>query len=356
MKALFDCTIKVLTVVHIGSDEFYDPTAFKVDRVKRELLHFDPFEVLPKLSKSELAQFTAACTKGTPASLLHVYRFFDRLNLDGRRIPVSQDFVNHYDNVLRKQEREFERELNRFQIARTQYLSNDQRPYIPGSSIKGAIRTGVLNHLAKIKTSGERQRFNSARELEQFLLEYSRVNEDPFRFLKISDFMPTENVKTEICYGVNIKKNMEFRQARGPIQILEIIKAQSTFKGSIAIEDITLTNSRTKISAKDIFKYCNDFYVSEFNREAKELAPAGFALRYNQGQEDSRYLLRIGKHSGAESVTIAPFRSILIRGQRGQSRTAKGATTIWLASKVRRPNSARDLIPFGWISLTLKAM
>lgn len=353
MKAFFDCTIRVLTVVHIGSDEFYDPTAFKVDKLKNELISFDPFEVLPKLTKSELAQFTAACTKGTPASLLQVYRFIDRLNLDGRKISVSKDFVNHYDSVLKKSEKEFEKELNRFQIARTQYLNYDQKPYIPGSSIKGAIRTAVLNHLANIKTQNASPKFNTAKELEQLLLEYSSINEDPFRFLKISDFLPTDNVKTEICYAVNIKKNMQFRQARGPIQILEVIKASSMFKGSIAIEEITLKNSKTRISARDIFKYCNDFYVSEFQREARELQPAGLALKYTQGTNVSRYLLRIGKHSGAESVTIAPFRKILIRGQGGQSRTAKGATTIWLASKVRRPNSARDLVPFGWISLSL---
>lgn len=76
------------------------------------------------------------------------------------------------------------------------------QPYIPGSSIKGAIRTSILGALVLKDLEGKRQveRFNSADRLEKFFFEknlYERQNKNEnikiFRGLKISDSRPVSN-------------------------------------------------------------------------------------------------------------------------------------------------------------------
>ena len=61
------------------------------------------------------------------------------------------------------------------------------------------------------------------------------------------------------------------------------------------------------------------------------------------------FLLRVGRHSGAESVTLDGVRDIRIMQGRGMpARFADEATTVWLAAE--RENITRgDLLPFGWL-------
>jgi hypothetical protein len=58
-------------------------------------------------------------------------------------------------------------------------------------------------------------------------------------------------------------------------------------------------------------------------------------------------LLRVGRHSGAESVTLDRHRWIRIMEGRGKAHWAPVATTIWLAAD--REDSRADLRPFGWL-------
>ena len=58
--------------------------------------------------------------------------------------------------------------------------------------------------------------------------------------------------------------------------------------------------------------------------------------------------LRVGRHSGAESVTIDGVRSIkIMQGPGKQPRYEKEATTDWLASEVEK--TEQNLMPFGWL-------
>ncbi|NTU63262.1 MAG: hypothetical protein HGB05_07630, partial [Chloroflexi bacterium] len=48
-------------------------------------------------------------------------------------------------------------ELNKFAISRTSYTPYDGMPYVPGTSLKGALRTAYLNMCAaKPANSGNR--------------------------------------------------------------------------------------------------------------------------------------------------------------------------------------------------------
>jgi len=60
--------------------------------------------------------------------------------------------------------------------------------------------------------------------------------------------------------------------------------------------------------------------------------------------------LRIGRHSGAECVTVAGFRNIRIMGKKGEPAKSGGnSTTVWLAGDT--PTAENNLHPFGWAAL-----
>ena len=346
------CHIKTMSPIHLGCDEVYDPLTFAVDDGKKRLVVFDTAAFLSQLDQPKLASFSNICKKGTPSSILEIYKFFAREKPTGREITVSESFVNHYKRTLSlssKDDRTVQQELNRFVIERTAFLPTTDRPYLPGSAVKGSLRTAYLNLLMKEKHAAA-VKTDNGRKLEEYLLEGS-FDTDPLRFLKVSDFMPVGEVKTKIVYAVNEKKRLSEFAARGPYQILEVIEPGAVFQGAIAIEQPSpKAKIRTPLTLQAVWRSLKEFYGLEFQREEKELERIN--RKHSLGAlDENEFLLRLGRHSGAECVTIAAARAILIRGARGAKRTEKGATTLWLACDAQTLKGSHNATPFGWASL-----
>ena len=66
---------------------------------------------------------------------------------------------------------------------------------------------------------------------------------------------------------------------------------------------------------------------------------------------DTCFLVRLGRHSGAEAVTIEGNRNIKINLGGGRSKYTESSTTLWLASEYARPKTNNSLTPFGWAVL-----
>jgi CRISPR-associated protein Csm5 len=71
-------------------------------------------------------------------------------------------------------------------------------------------------------------------------------------------------------------------------------------------------------------------------------------LKSHGEMKENAFLIRLGKHSGAEAVTIEGNRQITVRGPRGNREIKNHATTIWFASETSKPESNKGLLPFGW--------
>jgi CRISPR-associated protein Csm5 len=100
-----------------------------------------------------------------------------------------------------------------------------------------------------------------------------------------------------------------------------------------------------------LLKASHAFYIHEFKRENNELKGIGLASPALP-KSNGALMLRIGRHSGAESVTLKRYRKIEI--MQGRSKTPielDHATTFWLASPFSNPKNTTELIPFGWCSL-----
>ncbi|MBF0398567.1 MAG: type III-A CRISPR-associated RAMP protein Csm5, partial [Desulfobacterales bacterium] len=267
-KKIFKCILKVLTPIHIGCDEVYEPMGFVVDEKEHNLIVFDPLDFVVQMDTEDKKKYSEICSKGSIDSILEMYKFLRGKKVSGRNIKLCSGFIKHYEKNLNIEIRNIKQELNSFKIERTSFLSNDERPYIPGSSIKGSLRTAYLNDRQKIK---KERKTNDSKGLEQRLLNYRNFEEDPFRLVKISDFMPVGNVNTKIVYAVNKKKNPNKNLSKGLPQILEIIDSGSIFEGEIAIEQPQGNVIKEPINLQKLLKSSLDFYSKERNRENRDL-------------------------------------------------------------------------------------
>ena len=358
MKETIKFYIQTISPVHIGCDEVYEPTGFVLNQNARQMIVFDPISFISQMEDADKAEFSQICAKGTIASILEIYKFMQDKSAEGRMIDVCPDFLKHYKQTLSlplRNQREIQQNLNSFAIPRTAFRSVDQRPYIPGSAIKGALRTAYLNLMEGEKRLSARGKERNARTLEQRLMEYDGIPTDPFRMVKVSDFMPVGETRTRIVYGINKKKEPSDRDARGLPLIFEVIPPGSVFVGTIAADSpLPGSGIRKSVSMEKLIDSSTLFYTNEKEREEKELADIGVGVIPDDGRLHDRknsFLARVGRHSGAESVTIEGHRSISIMGKRGERKYLDHATTLWLASETRKPVSTNNLQPFGWVRL-----
>ena len=362
------CVLESISPIHVGCDEVYEPTGFVVDEKKDCMVIFDPLVFIRDLSRDDMEKFSAICKKGTIESILEIYRFLNNRPAKGRSVDICNGFMDHYKRVLKLPSGRVKNELNRFLIERTSFCTSDQRPYIPGSAVKGALRTAYLNHLAKnagdysrdLRSAkggkgGGPRRQKEHKLLEQLLLNLDsvppkeRISSDPFRLVKVSDFMPAGEVKTKISYVVNKKKKPSEKEARGPVQILELIQPGSRFTGEIIVERPPARNAVSHvITLQALLQSLTRFYGAEKAGEDNSLKRIGVTpAQLPQGNE--HFLIRLGRHSGAESVTIKGYRDIKIMLGRGKKPAFEDhATTLWLASETSTPNTNKFLSPFGW--------
>ena len=366
--------IKVLTPVHIGCGEVYEPFSFAIKDNK--LLVFDMEQLLSALDEKTRREFSNICLMGTSDAIVRMYRFVKR-NVAERKdiiekgivkktIDVTRALVEHYNSQIigtnQPAQRSYQSQQNRpfnnssriisqFQIYRTFFDPNSELPIIPGSSVKGAIRTAVLNARKNevanktprnYQENQEKGRYN-AKRLESEILRYKEFQNDPFSLVKVSDFRPVGQPKVKVTYAINVKKSSG-KPGRGPYQIVEAL-LEGEFEGTITILKYQKSSEKRKIdsplSFEEIRRALKGFYGKELEREKKEMEK----ISYKAIQQPT-IPIRIGRHSGAECVTIEGFRVIRIMGSNTPGATP---TTLWLASEDH--SKPQNAMPFGWCSV-----
>jgi len=357
------CLIRTLAPLHLGADEVFEPLGFVIDENAHPpcLVAFEPWSFLARLPERDRRQFMDLCRQGTVASLLEIYRFYHerRRQAQGRAVPVCPGLVGHYQNVMKARDgdRDLQKTISQFTIHRTAFLAHDQRPYIPGSAIKGALRTAYLNALAASKSHVKSNPHDkgAAGRLERELLEGSFAN-DPFRLVKVSDFLPVGDIRTRIVYAVYEKKDRSV--AREIYQILEVIDPGAMFLGRINVEALTPEERRlagigAPLAKETLWETARHFYSRERLREEKDLAAMKIPLS-PLGIAGDAAPLRLGRHSGSECVTIDGHRHIRIsRPGVKPPRFGPSPTTLWFAADyyLKRDLPKAHLRPMGWAAL-----
>lgn len=375
--------ITALSPVHIGTGEDLEPTGYVIDG--EDLYQFSPeaaLRALPAAAREELTKVLGAAP--TVELIKQVQAFFHR-NSEAliaeaeHAMPVLPSIAAEYHQRVGRtaQREESGREIiNQLAIARTYADVASGRPILPGSSLKGAIRTALLDLIndGKSPRHGERNR-----DLQQRLFRYRQFDLDPMRLVQIGDARDlslADTYATEVRYAVNRKRQPVLKdgreipaQAENLRQVLECVPPlrPQAFLGQLGIQDVAgvsspkLPDPSLRWTFADIAAACNQFYQPILEREALELRGRGYLSapwvetlqqlltdRQSALEANQAFLLRVGRHSGAESVTLNGVRSIKIMGGRGEKpQFLEAPKTVWLAAGDIQQRT--EMLPFGWV-------
>lgn len=385
------CTLKFtpLSPLHIGADESYEPGNYVIDDDAGALYSFDSSAALAGLSEGERQQLLAIVNSRPDDTMLtKVQAFFYRhrkqlLAFANTPVPTVNGIKTLYEKRIGKtaqHEGHGNRVINKLEIDRTFYNPVDGRPLLPGSSIKGAIRTALLDRLNDKKPLIDRHERNQ--QLQQRLFD-GKFHTDPMRLFSIGDARWQGNDDKPACqirFAVNRKRKpvmkdgtlLQSRAEAGPPQLLECVlpKQYQSFIGSMSLldtqslkqDDYKLPKQSRHWTIKDIAKACNTFYIGLFWQELKamkdrnyldnewrqkmeELLGGALLKRLNDGDA---FLLRLGRHSGAEALTLNGVRNIkIIKGGGEKPTWEKQPKTWWFAASDIA--NKQGLLPFGWV-------
>ena len=166
------------------------------------------------------------------AGFLHdIGKFAERakLPIDQKEIDINQQM---YCPQRENNGRNVNNQLN---IARHAFNPYNQTPYFAGSSIKGAIRTALLNNNNNERLPFPVNEKTPSNKLQQHLFGHTSIQSDPLRLLKISDatYSHVDNLHSaEIRFAVNRKNKPSKFEAKGLNQLLEcLIQRKKKCKG-----------------------------------------------------------------------------------------------------------------------------
>lgn len=369
--------------MHIGCGEDYYPTNYVID--DGLLHHFSEEGLLCALTIAEKNGLAKLAEEQNENGIKKLQEFIfdkrEKLQFQATHsVPLSKELETFYQSRIGKtsqRENNGRAVNNQLAIARHAFNPYNQTPYVAGSSIKGAIRTALLNAL----NDGEKMRFDSNRDaprgenekLQKQLLGYQAISDnpakdikgDPLRLLKISDatYANAENLHSaEIRFAVNRKNKPSKFEAKGLNQLLECLPANRSHSLNFDLTFLANPNERARWSLRDICLACNEFFVPQLQQELEMLQSLNLCNKeWAQGleqllnneltqafREHKAFLLRIGQHGGAESNTLEGVRHIkIMQGKGNAPKYTDKPTTVWLVANHK--DQQQDLLPFGWV-------
>jgi CRISPR-associated protein Csm5 len=379
-----------LTPIHVGCGREIDPSEFVLKGEK--LIHINPADIISNLPQDQQERFSSMVDR---ADLKEIQNFLRHQVDESRhavsRIEVSKAFRAEYDAKASNPN-------NQFRVDMLPRNSHEGMALLPGSGIKGAIRTAVVNHFVnddptavgpddRRALAGMDARRRS-QELEKTALNRSpwETHKDIFRLIKVEDCgLPDGATRVDRAISFN-----PFKPGSEKIQIwVERLRSMAdtatppVFDVVLRIDTKAMANHRVKsilgrtLDFEVILKACNRFYwnrmVAEGDRfdNRAEGGPSWQAIHgvFPKGQMEEggevftidpanpfwhnpeagrkRMLLRIGRFSHFESLSVNGLRE----GYNIQARkpiTSMGATRTRCLMENGKPP-----MPFGWLLLTL---
>jgi len=378
-----------LSPVHIGADETYEPGNYVIDDESGALYGFDNQAAINGLNESDTKHLLNIVNdKPNDEMLTKVQGFFHshREKLIGvarSPVPTAKGIATLYQKRIgqtAQHESRNRRVINKLEIERTMYNPANNQPLFPGSSIKGAIRTALLDK----ENNGKKPYARIKNQKFQSDILQGSFHTDPFRLISISDahWQSDHSLPTsQIQFAVNRKREPVMKdgvliqsqaEKSNLYQLLECIPAigGQLLQGTIQIQDVSqikqddnkLPKQVNQWDIKDIAQACNAFYYDLFQKELYQLKQRGYVQQgwldkieqllaqglFKRMDEGEVFLLRVGRHSGAEALTLNGVRSIKIMQGRGNKPAWEDKPkTWWLAAN--EISEKTNMLPFGWV-------
>lgn len=373
--------ITTLSPVQLGSGEDFYPTNYVITD-EGWLHHFDELALSYAL-KGNLSKLSNALeSQRGDDMILSIQRLIREYSKDLSKLafyslPVSQGFLSFYKSRIgqvAQRETGNKRVVNRLQISRTFIHPHKHVPVIPGSALKGAIRTAIVNELAQHelvelkRLASDRQ---GSKKVQEKVLGYSRVNEDPMKFFKVSDAeYQNSYLPTEIMFSVSRKRKPKanYEPAEGVSTYMEVI---SPYRFQAFTSDLRFVeamdhqqNSPIPSSFAEVAKVCNAYYLPKLKLELEQLSQQADYLDSNYVaainhliesewetmlKANKIFVLRLGKFSGAQDKTLDGLKRIKILTPKDQPNEERSETTeVRLAAEID-VKQKHGLLPFGWV-------
>lgn len=401
--------ITPLSPVHVGTGESYEPTNYVIeDGVLHE---FDTGAVVDALSARDRKDLLDIGSRKPNTEMIQaVQRFFherrDALMAHAvQRIPVLPGVAHLYAQRVGQtanREADGKKVVNKLEIDRTSFNPITRQPVLFGSSIKGAIRTALLDGLndgKPVLKNTQTGKPETSLQLQMRLFQYraGKFELDPMRLVQLADAAwagESGLPAAQVYLAVNRKKapvadasgKLRTSQAESKdlYQILECVPGfhYRAFRGQLNIQSVADVGERhasklpanpLRFDATQIARACNAFYLPILQAEIELLRERGYEnaewakslkmlLEASQIKREagSAFLLRVGRHSGAESVTLNGVRKIKIlldkdpQTRKQRTTDEQETRTLWLAANDK--HQATDLLPFGWLLVELEPL
>ncbi|NPV37749.1 hypothetical protein BREVNS_1742 [Brevinematales bacterium NS] len=236
-------------------------------------------------------------------------------------------------------------------------------PVIPGSSIKGALRTAIVNTFAERQRSRFEEYLRRGRDfyksLEKEILGYQDdIRNDPFRCIRVSDCRIEKRESVEIGEIVNYKPSR--KNSFASIQLIGeyicgyLLGYTHSYKfiieenNDLFDKDVFATSFSLSEMLKDIDyfykrRFSNEskkFYKDSLNSDIKKMRNDFLNYLSQIKPEQNEFLIRLGRYSHVESMTLDLRLSLV---GKPHPKAARDGTSRML--------SLSSCFPFGWAKL-----
>lgn len=324
-NSIHHLSISFFSPVHIGSGEEMTPLEYLIDP-DGYFYTFSLDQVIAAMTPQDRQRLIELQRSDKPGSLTHIRNLIRHRFDKGKhivKIPVTPAVQSYYQDKISQTDH---------QLITNPFIKTMNRPYIPGTSLKGAMRTAVLNHWAgegdkdendilKLKTRGRDNRLRPD------------IGLDVFKFLKVPDIhLPPDFTFYAKISLYNLKDNA-LNETKIPL-IREVTASHFFHNGplipsrphaiafTLKLDEHLMKDRRTASGRRDltfsVLWHALDFYKEVLDKESRKWSAYNENLKqfYDRftgflqtaGDRGEVKVIKLGFGSGFEAVTITRLR------------------------------------------------
>lgn len=363
--------LEAVSPIHVGTGEAFPAYSYLVDDVRKEALILEPSRLLELLSEGQRQNYLEAIAQGPKQAQKTLQSLWSSGLVDPtpailRRLPATPAFINTVKNATDAAGLEF-RPLPRSPLG----------AYLPGSSIKGALRTAwMFKRLLTQKQDVEHKGAWSwgpkapggewplihppknispgvAQGFEALVLDYAYTNNqgrqqlnlhrDPFRQVRVGDSEPSDNLLLNRIGVFHPRGQMD-----QTVILAEMFRRETRLQATLRLH-AGLARQRHKdsvshaIPAQDLADACREYYLEVLHVEREYALEHGLeqalkvydAMAQRLEAEEYLFPLRIGFGSGRMAIRLA----LLLHGEEGKDPKTR---------KTAGHSRPKDGFPMGW--------
>lgn len=347
---------ELLSPVHIGCGTQLDVFTIAYDKMKGCLVEFD----LPKAVAASDVALRERLMKRLDDKIVTMDHIKEIMRLL-HETPWNQEGIILREYPLSKRintdfEKDPYRELIALQIHSFAHSEYNKVRILPGSSLKGSLRTGMVSQSAL----GLGMNYQNHMQFEHEALKYATIPDDPFGEWLVADcqFIEGQTLLTRI----DLHHRKTGKKQEVP-DIFEVMPAGTKFKTTINLRKRNAVRNESKVTLEKWIKATRIYTFNTF-KDAYGSIPGGFSETLEDRLDDIEEKLetltkgnhfetavRVGRFTGFLSMTAEKQRMLVprkkFRDQRVEPKFGKDA------NPATRPVTVDDW-PLGYVKLTFK--